>query len=210
VGQSVWLGVAVVERATHIPAALRGDAGWMRSYELWERACALASQAEVSAWSCLPSLMQWPLCPQCVAPPIECWVECWTPTYGDCGSCCPCSNPVVRASCVVPTLAAREPRVCPWMGIAPRRWPLLWRPPGRTRALVGMAQGPWTRALCPRLLACVTAHRVRRASVSRRKATPHPKWPMPMPVAVGCAGPTLVVLPPPWSPIPTITRGRPR
>lgn len=32
----VWLGVAVAERATHLPAALRGDAGWMRSYDLWE------------------------------------------------------------------------------------------------------------------------------------------------------------------------------
>ena len=39
--QSLWLGVAVLERMSHLPSAFRGDASWMRSYELWERACAL-------------------------------------------------------------------------------------------------------------------------------------------------------------------------
>jgi hypothetical protein len=36
----VWLGVAVFERLTHLPSAIRGDAGWMRSYDLWEAMCA--------------------------------------------------------------------------------------------------------------------------------------------------------------------------
>ena len=31
----VWLSPALLERLTHLPAAFRGDASWMRSYELW-------------------------------------------------------------------------------------------------------------------------------------------------------------------------------
>ena len=31
----VWVAVAFLERLTHVPAALRSDASWMRSYELW-------------------------------------------------------------------------------------------------------------------------------------------------------------------------------
>lgn len=32
----VWLIVAVVERCSHFPAAFRGDASWMRSFDLWK------------------------------------------------------------------------------------------------------------------------------------------------------------------------------
>jgi hypothetical protein len=32
---NVWLLVSIIERYSHIPAAFRGDASWMRSYELW-------------------------------------------------------------------------------------------------------------------------------------------------------------------------------
>jgi hypothetical protein len=35
--QRVWLSVAVAERLTHLPGALRGQVAWMRSYELWEQ-----------------------------------------------------------------------------------------------------------------------------------------------------------------------------
>jgi len=42
----VWLTVSVFERWTHIPAAVRGDAGWMRSYDLW-----LAAVREVPSTS---------------------------------------------------------------------------------------------------------------------------------------------------------------
>eukprot|EP01124_Arcella_intermedia_P022590 TRINITY_DN3392_c0_g1_i2.p1 TRINITY_DN3392_c0_g1~~TRINITY_DN3392_c0_g1_i2.p1 ORF type:complete len:269 (-),score=45.63 TRINITY_DN3392_c0_g1_i2:41-847(-) len=34
----IWLVVSTVERMTHLPAAFRRDANWMRSYDLWEAA----------------------------------------------------------------------------------------------------------------------------------------------------------------------------
>jgi len=33
--RGIWLAVSVLERWTHIPSAVRRDAGWMRSYDLW-------------------------------------------------------------------------------------------------------------------------------------------------------------------------------
>eukprot|EP00027_Filamoeba_sp_ATCC50430_P004144 CAMPEP_0168542124 /NCGR_PEP_ID=MMETSP0413-20121227/1179_1 /TAXON_ID=136452 /ORGANISM="Filamoeba nolandi, Strain NC-AS-23-1" /LENGTH=128 /DNA_ID=CAMNT_0008571977 /DNA_START=388 /DNA_END=774 /DNA_ORIENTATION=- len=32
---TVWFAVSIFERFTHVPAALRRDAGWMKSYDLW-------------------------------------------------------------------------------------------------------------------------------------------------------------------------------
>lgn len=31
----IWLSISTFERMTHLPAAFKGDAGWMRSYDLW-------------------------------------------------------------------------------------------------------------------------------------------------------------------------------
>lgn len=45
---TVWLGVALAERYTHLPAALRCDAHWMRSYELWIEATATADRIEAN------------------------------------------------------------------------------------------------------------------------------------------------------------------
>ena len=42
----VWLGVALCERLTHLPSALRRDAEWMRSYDLWDEAQRSADRIE--------------------------------------------------------------------------------------------------------------------------------------------------------------------
>jgi hypothetical protein len=50
---SVWLAVALTERYSHLPAALRCDARWMRSYELWIEAVATADRIEVENARCV-------------------------------------------------------------------------------------------------------------------------------------------------------------
>ena len=35
VGIAIWFGVAIAERYTHLPAAFKYNANWMRSYDLW-------------------------------------------------------------------------------------------------------------------------------------------------------------------------------
>jgi hypothetical protein len=42
----VWLAVAAAERCTHLPAAIKGDAAWMRSYDLWLEAQACCATVD--------------------------------------------------------------------------------------------------------------------------------------------------------------------
>lgn len=41
-----WLAVALLERYSHLPSAIRGNAHWMRSYELWDEALARTLELE--------------------------------------------------------------------------------------------------------------------------------------------------------------------
>ncbi len=44
----IWLCSSTFERITHLPSALRRDANWMRSYDLWEAAVKKSNEFEPS------------------------------------------------------------------------------------------------------------------------------------------------------------------